>query len=74
MRRVRSIFIIAGALVAIGTVSASAQGPDTYWTRTYGGTSSDYGYSIQQTQPDGGYIVVGTTFSFGEGSYDIYLI
>jgi hypothetical protein len=52
---------------------ALAQGPDTLWTRTHGGTSSDYGYSVQQT-PDGGYIIVGSTFSFGAGSYDIYVV
>lgn len=54
--------------------ASSAQGPDTLWTRTYGGASSDYGYSIQQTFPDGGYIITGSTFSFGEGSYDVYYL
>ncbi|TES91464.1 MAG: hypothetical protein E3J87_07785 [Candidatus Cloacimonadota bacterium] len=43
------------------------------WTKTYGGKFSDVGYSIQQTF-DGGYIVVGSTFSFGKGDYDLYLI
>jgi hypothetical protein len=56
------------------TAAASAQGPDTLWTRTYGGAGSDYGYSIEQTSPDGGYIIAGSTFSFGEGSYDIYYL
>jgi hypothetical protein len=33
------------------------------WQKTYGGNSYDYVYEIQQTMD--GYVVVGTTFSFG---------
>lgn len=35
-----------------------AQAPDTLWTRTYGGTEHDHGYSVRQTL-DGGFIVGG---------------
>ena len=45
---------------------------DTLWTRTYGGTDSDFGYSVQQTL-DGGYVIVGFGFSFGPHT-DIYFI
>lgn len=43
------------------------------WTKTYGGTNIDYGYSVQQTI-DGGYIISGCTGSYGVGNYDFYLI
>jgi len=48
-----------------------AQAPDTLWTRIYGGTNWDYGYSVQQTS-DGGYVIVGTTMSIDSG--DVYFI
>lgn len=46
---------------------------DTLWTKTYGGSSNEIGYSVRQTT-DGGYIVAGLTTSFGVGNEDVYLI
>lgn len=46
---------------------------DLLWCKTYGGALSDEGASVQQT-PDGGYIVIGDTRSFGSGIGDIWLI
>jgi hypothetical protein len=46
---------------------------DTLWTKTYGGSSSDRAYSVQQTA-DGGYVVAGYTSSFGTGLNDFYLV
>jgi hypothetical protein len=45
----------------------------TYFAKTYGGTSRDKAYSVQQTS-DGGYIVESFTLSFIGGWGDIFLI
>ena len=46
---------------------------DTLWTKTYGGNNNDFGYSVSQTA-DGGYILLGSSESFGVGAADFYLI
>jgi len=66
--------LLLAAFFAVWTGRVSAAGPDTLWIRAYGGASSEYCYSAQQTYPDSGYIIVGSTFSFGEGSYDVYIV
>jgi len=46
---------------------------DTVWTKEYGGAGEDYGISIQSTL-DGGYIITGSTTSFGAGGKDLWLV
>ncbi|MEL6810295.1 MAG: serine hydrolase domain-containing protein [Bacteroidota bacterium] len=43
------------------------------WVRTYGGKGYERGSSVTLT-PDGGYLAVGSTSSFGKGNYDMYVI
>jgi len=47
--------------------------PNNVWQKTFGGSSWDEAYSIQQTS-DGGYIVAGLTISFGAGEDDVYIL
>lgn len=53
-------------------VVASAQAPDTLWSRLYGGPGNDYGYWLDITD-DGGYIITGS-YSLGVGNTDLCLI
>ena len=43
------------------------------WNRTYGTAEWDLGYSVQQTE-DNGFIIIGTTKSYGSGGQDAWLI
>jgi prepilin-type N-terminal cleavage/methylation domain-containing protein len=43
------------------------------WARAYGGSNSEYLYSLLQSS-EGGYILGGSCRSFGAGSYDFFLI
>lgn len=46
---------------------------DISWTKTFGGTDWDFGYSLKQTT-DSGFVICGTTYSFGNGMQDVYVI
>ena len=43
------------------------------WAITYGGSDLERAYSVEQTE-DGGYIIAGITESFGQGSYDLWIL
>ena len=53
-------------------IKTAADG-DTIWTKTFGGSDRESGYSVQQTIDDG-YIVVGSSYSFNDGNSDFWLI
>jgi len=46
---------------------------DSLWTRTYGGPNIEWGWAVRETE-DGGFVMAGSTESYGAGESDIYVI
>jgi|GEM_PF-328798 len=72
-------FIITGSTASFGEgaedfylVHTDANG-DVTWARTYGGIKTENAYSVSATA-DGGYLVAGSTGSFGVDGLDLYLV
>jgi len=74
-----------GGYIIVGRTSSYGNGEnDVYliktdqdgqelWSQTFGGAGGEVARSIQKTN-DGGYVISGSTNSYGNGGYDVYLI
>jgi len=72
-------YVIAGSTYSYGAgqsdgylIKTDGAG-NTLWTNTFGGSGQDYFHSVQQTR-DSGYIMTGSTESYGDGSSAVYLV
>ncbi len=71
-------YVLAGRTYSFGAgnfdvyVIALNSDGDSLWTRTYGGTITDGANSIINAED--GFLIVGYTYSFGHGNYDVYVI
>jgi hypothetical protein len=72
-------YILCGSTCSFGAGAADVYlvktdgAGEPEWSMTYGGAAADEGRCVRQTA-DGGFVVVGTTSSFGGGGEDVYLI
>jgi hypothetical protein len=72
-------YAIAGYTLSFGAgeadvyvVKLDANG-NLQWTKTIGGPGNEIGFSLIQTS-DSGYVIAGSTTSFGTGGVDVYVI
>ena len=66
------LFLIISATIISPIIKVYSQ-PDTLWTRVLGRTETEYARDVQQTE-DVGFIVLGTTESYGSGWLDVWLV
>ncbi|UCD17116.1 MAG: hypothetical protein JSV44_11795 [Candidatus Zixiibacteriota bacterium] len=67
----RGAVLLAGVAIVLAFKPVGSQ--ELIWSANYGGQFNDNGYAGQRAG-DGGYILLGSTYSFGSGGFDFYLL
>lgn len=71
-------YVVAGYTNSLGTgdydfwLVKTDQNGGVLWSRNYGGPKSDKAYALTKTED--GYMIVGETYSFGEGDADVFVV
>ena len=69
--RVGHLYIVL--IIALFLLPVTAKSQNLLWSANYGGLYSETGYAGLQAS-DSGYLILGSTYSYGRGGYDIYLV
>ena len=69
----KEIILMLILILSVNNFLFAQTAPDTLWTKNFGGASGDQAVAIQQTS-DGGYIILGSTESYGNGQLDTWLV
>jgi len=59
--------ILYATILVLFPLALAAKAPRKVWAKTYGGDNEDVGKTVIQTS-DGGYAIIGFTYSFGPGA------
>jgi len=70
-----NVFPLTTKVVTDGDINTLSLPPTTEWNKTYGGAAAEVAHSVVQLPGQyGGYVLAGTTFSFGAGAGDFWLV
>jgi len=72
MGKLGGIRLWGWVLVFLGCSASAVEAQDLF-ANSYGGTGTEWAYSLQQT-PDGGYILSGPSSTSSAGSYDFWIV
>lgn len=71
--RLLPVLILAVLVVSFLFVPTAKGQPGVEWRKTYGGADQEIGGDFLKTD-DGGYVLAGSTESYGSGGYDFWLV